>query len=154
MSNGAVILVRAEPTERELAWSLASVPGVDKVERIEGTYQFIVWARSDAVDDLKALPGVRDTDVCWMPNATGSVIPHERDDLEKKIAELETDLRSRTVIGQATGLVMAHKGVSSSDAFGWLVHRSRAANRKLRDMAKEYVEAWDEHLDMQFPDRQ
>lgn len=46
---------------------------------------------------------------------------------------------SRTLIGQATGVVMAKYGVTQDQAFAVLVRCSQAANRKLRDVAAEVV---------------
>jgi GAF domain-containing protein len=46
---------------------------------------------------------------------------------------------SRTLIGQATGVVMAKYGVTQDQAFAVLTRCSQAANRKLRDLAVEVV---------------
>jgi len=47
---------------------------------------------------------------------------------------------SRTLIGQAEGVVMAKYHVTSDQAFAALIRCSQQANRKLRDIATEVVE--------------
>ncbi len=61
-----------------------------------------------------------------------------------QVEQLEDGLKTRTMIGQATGLLMAQEGLSSEEAFQKLVHVSQNANVKLRDIAQRYVEAWEE----------
>ena len=56
-------------------------------------------------------------------------------------AHLKEALHSRTVIGQATGLLMATLRMSPDDAFAELVRMSSHANRKVRDIAAEVVAA-------------
>ena len=56
-------------------------------------------------------------------------------------AHLKRALSSRTVIGQATGLLMATSNLAPDDAFAELAKRSSHANRKLRDVAAEVVAA-------------
>lgn len=63
---------------------------------------------------------------------------------EAHVSQLEEGLQSRTMIGQATGLLMAQEGMSSDEAFQKLVHVSQTANVKLRDIAQRYVQAWEE----------
>ncbi|HWC12976.1 MAG TPA: ANTAR domain-containing protein [Actinomycetota bacterium] len=55
-------------------------------------------------------------------------------------------LATRTVIGQAIGLLMAHEGLTSEEGFARLVGVSQNANIKLRDIAARYVEAWEEKV--------
>lgn len=57
--------------------------------------------------------------------------------------QLKQGLESRTMIGQATGLLMAHEGLTSSEAFQKLVQLSQISNVKLREIAKRYVDAWE-----------
>lgn len=57
----------------------------------------------------------------------------------KENAELKEALRTRTVIGQATGLLMARLNLTPDVAFAVLVKRSSYANRKVRDIAAEIV---------------
>ncbi len=56
--------------------------------------------------------------------------------------QLKEALETRTIIGQATGLLMAQEGLSSEEAFQKLVKVSRNANIKLRDLAQRYADAW------------
>lgn len=65
---------------------------------------------------------------------------------EAQVAQLEEALETRTMIGQATGLVMAQENLSSDEAFQKLVALSQNTNIKLRDLAQRYVTAWGEKL--------
>jgi transcriptional regulator with GAF, ATPase, and Fis domain len=58
------------------------------------------------------------------------------------IDNLRVALGSRTVIGQATGLLMAEYGVSADAAFAVLRRYSMEQNRKLVDIARELVDGW------------
>jgi GAF domain-containing protein len=54
----------------------------------------------------------------------------------KDIADnLETAVRSRTVIDQAKGILMERHGLTPDQAFQFLVHASQASDRELRDVA-------------------
>lgn len=57
-----------------------------------------------------------------------------------EIDNLRTAIGSRTVIGQATGLLMAEYDLSADAAFGVLRRLSMEQNRKLIDVARELVE--------------
>ena len=63
------------------------------------------------------------------------------DDQEDEVRGLRAALRSRHVIGQAQGLLMARHHVSSAAAFAVLVRLSQTSNTKLRDLAEELVQA-------------
>ena len=71
--------------------------------------------------------------------------PRERDVLEElaRVREQNTHLnealRSRTVIGQATGMLMATLSLSPDEAFAELTKMSSYANRKVRDVAAMVV---------------
>lgn len=54
-------------------------------------------------------------------------------------ATLEEALKTRTVIGQAQGVLMAREGVGADEAFDILRRASQRTNRKLRDIAAELV---------------
>jgi GAF domain-containing protein len=54
--------------------------------------------------------------------------------------QLNEALRSRAVIDQAKGILMAQNGVSADEAFRLLVGASQRSNRKLRDIAQELVD--------------
>lgn len=62
---------------------------------------------------------------------------------EMQLGQLEEALQSRTMIGQATGLLMAQEGLTSDEAFQKLVTISQATNVKLRDIAQRYVETFE-----------
>jgi hypothetical protein len=64
-------------------------------------------------------------------------------DRSRQVEQLEDGLQTRTMIGQATGLLMAQEGLTSEEAFQKLVAVSQNANIKLRDIARRYVEAWE-----------
>lgn len=53
--------------------------------------------------------------------------------------QLATALESRTVIGQATGIVMERYGLDEATAFGVMRRISSHDNRKLRDVAAQVV---------------
>lgn len=53
---------------------------------------------------------------------------------------LQQAIRSRAVIEQAKGKIMATKGCSADEAFGILVQASQRENVKLRDVARRIVE--------------
>ncbi|HEV2754374.1 MAG TPA: GAF and ANTAR domain-containing protein [Actinomycetota bacterium] len=57
--------------------------------------------------------------------------------------QLEDALQTRTLIGQATGLLMGQEGLTSDEAFQRLVKVSQNANLKLREIAQRYVETWE-----------
>jgi transcriptional regulator with GAF, ATPase, and Fis domain len=57
----------------------------------------------------------------------------------QKIEHLETAVESRTVIGQAVGMLMERFDLGSERAFALLVRISSHANRKLRDIAEDVV---------------
>ncbi|MFK3983291.1 ANTAR domain-containing protein [Micromonospora sp. NPDC050397] len=57
--------------------------------------------------------------------------------------ELRTALRSRDLIGQAKGVLMQRYGMTSEEAFDWLVTTSQTSNTKLRDVARELITSRD-----------
>lgn len=62
---------------------------------------------------------------------------------EVQVEQLEEGLQTRTLIGQATGLLMAQEGMTSDEAFQKLVKVSQHSNLKLRDVAKRCVDTWE-----------
>jgi hypothetical protein len=62
----------------------------------------------------------------------------------EKVEQLEEALETRTMIGQATGLLMAQDGLTSDQAFQKLVSVSQNSNLKLRDIAQKYVQSWED----------
>lgn len=56
-------------------------------------------------------------------------------------AQLEQALATRDLIGQAKGILMVRQSCSADDAFDVLRRASQRANRKLRDIAQDVVDA-------------
>ena len=65
---------------------------------------------------------------------------------EAEVAGLRKALQTRTVIGQATGLIAARKPCTPEQAFGLLVHVSQHHNIKLYVAARRLVTAFVEDL--------
>jgi GAF domain-containing protein len=61
----------------------------------------------------------------------------------ERVEQLGDALSSRTMIGQAVGLVMHRFGLTGDEAFELLRRHSNDQNRKLVLLAKEMVEEWD-----------
>ena len=59
--------------------------------------------------------------------------------LTQSVERLTRATESRTLIGQATGWVMARYGLSADEAFVYLVRRSQDSNTKLRVLCAEVV---------------
>ncbi|MEV3852952.1 ANTAR domain-containing protein [Streptomyces sp. NPDC050095] len=70
--------------------------------------------------------------------ATHVSLAHESATVQEQLTEA---MRTRDLIGQATGLLMAHQQVDAAQAFAHLVRTSQQENIKLRDLAQRYVEA-------------
>ena len=62
---------------------------------------------------------------------------------KEQAEQLAEGLETRTMIGQATGLLMAQEGMTSEEAFQKLVKVSQTSNVKLREIAQRYVESWE-----------
>ena len=71
----------------------------------------------------------------------------ELDARSAQIEQLQEGLQTRSMIGQATGLLMAQEGLTSEEAFQKLVQVSQHANIKLREVAQRYVDAWEKGKD-------
>jgi transcriptional regulator with GAF, ATPase, and Fis domain len=67
-------------------------------------------------------------------------------DKSAELDQLKEGLQTRTMIGQATGLLMGQEGLSSDEAFQKLVHLSQNTNVKLREIAQRYVETWENRV--------
>lgn len=63
-----------------------------------------------------------------------------------ELEQLKEGLETRTMIGQATGLLMGQEGLTSEEAFEKLVHLSQNTNVKLREIAHRYVEVWEDQV--------
>lgn len=127
----------AEAAEAEGIHSVASFP-LKFGDDIVGALNFYSRERS-------ALhPGQREEALLYAAQA--AVALANARDFEAQgaqVKQLEEGLQTRTMIGQATGILMAQEGLSSEEAFQRLVHVSQASNLKLRDIAQRYVEAWE-----------
>ena len=55
------------------------------------------------------------------------------------VEQLRTALVTRGVIDQAKGIIMAARGIDADAAFALLARQSQQQNRKLRDLAEEFV---------------
>ena len=88
-------------------------------------------------------PGQREEGVLFAAQAAVA-ISNTRAYLGKQtqVDQLEDALETRTLIGQATGLLMAQEGLTSDVAFKKLVVVSQNSNIKLREIAQHYVESW------------
>ncbi len=60
---------------------------------------------------------------------------------DEVIAQLRAAVESRTVIGQATGIIMAQRRCGPEEALNVLVKISNDRNIKLREVARALVEA-------------
>ncbi len=58
----------------------------------------------------------------------------------RQVAQLHEALASRAVIDQAKGIVMAVHRISADEAFTMLVDQSQQEQRKLRDLAEQFVD--------------
>lgn len=90
-------------------------------------------------------PGQREEG--WLFASQAAVTVSNLQDLTAKqlqVGQLEEGLQTRTMIGQATGLLMAQEGLTSDEAFQKLVKVSQASNVKLRDIAQRYVASWED----------
>ena len=66
------------------------------------------------------------------------LIRHDRD--AELLNQLEEALRSRSIIDQAIGILMAQQRCGTSEAFGLLRRRSQSSQTRLRDVAADLVE--------------
>jgi transcriptional regulator with GAF, ATPase, and Fis domain len=76
--------------------------------------------------------------------ALSNAVTHEGD--QTKIAQLEEAIQTRTVIGEAIGLLMASRKCDKDEAFEVLADMSQRSNTKLREIAAKLVEAAPEIL--------
>ncbi|MGI8774478.1 MAG: GAF and ANTAR domain-containing protein [Actinomycetota bacterium] len=76
--------------------------------------------------------------------ALANALTHESD--QTKIAQLEEAVETRTVIGEAIGLLMASRKCDKDEAFQVLTELSQRSNTKVREIAVRLVEAAPEIL--------
>lgn len=70
--------------------------------------------------------------------AMSDALGHSRD--QDKIDQLEGALKTRQMIGQAVGILMATRRIDADEAFDVLRKVSQTSNTKLRDIAEKVVE--------------
>jgi transcriptional regulator with GAF, ATPase, and Fis domain len=74
--------------------------------------------------------------------ALSNALTHRQD--EEKVEQLEEGIRTRQVIGEAVGIVMATRQVNANEAFEILKTISQHTNVKLKEVAAGLVERVDE----------
>jgi GAF domain-containing protein len=83
----------------------------------------------------------------WAGQAAGALAVALRiADGDEKAEQLRGGLDTRTVIGQAVGLLMAQERCTAEQAFALLKHSSQRRNVKLRDVAAGLVAAFEADL--------
>lgn len=128
----------AEAAGSEGIYSVLSVPLQLDGETV-GALNFYSGER----DALR--PGQREEALLFASQAAVSIANvKELVDSRAQADQLGAALQTRTMIGQATGLLMAQESLSSEEAFQKLVRVSQSANVKLREIAQRYVEAWEQ----------
>ncbi len=70
--------------------------------------------------------------------ALANALTHESD--QQQIQQLEEAVKTRQLIGQAVGLVMASQSVDADSGFAMLVRISQNTNVKLRDVAEGLID--------------
>ena len=64
---------------------------------------------------------------------------HDLENTQERVRHLLLGLEHRTVIGQATGILMERHKMDADRAFATLLRVSSQRNRKVRDIAEELV---------------
>lgn len=86
-------------------------------------------------------PAQGDSTVPGSPLPAGAPAPADVvAELAATVDNLEQAVLTRTVIGQATGILMERHKVTADDAFEMLATASNTTNRKVRDLAVDLVE--------------
>lgn len=73
-------------------------------------------------------------------NGTRVTLIAERDALQRTVEQLVKAVASRTIIGQAEGILMARLDIDADHAMDYLRRVSSCSNRKLADIAAEIAE--------------
>jgi len=64
---GALVLLRATPSPRDLVRVFGAMEGVSRVERVRGPYDLVIHIGGSAqVEAIERFPGVIAADVCWL----------------------------------------------------------------------------------------
>lgn len=112
----------------------------------------LLWEGNDRValnlysKDLAAFNG--DLEVAELFAAQAAVVMG----LARRVSQLDTALESRTVIGQAVGILMERYQVDRDQAFRFLTRLSQNSNTKLREVAAELVQDREQSLNDQLSD--
>jgi GAF domain-containing protein len=83
---------------------------------------------------------VRRVDIFAAQASTALTLARRLQAHERHVVEADAALRSRAVIDQAAGIIMAQQQCSADEAMRLLRAHSSNANRKIRDIAAEIVE--------------
>jgi AmiR/NasT family two-component response regulator len=92
-----------------------------------------------------------DRDVAFLLATHGSLAlasTHARTVADLHAAQLRRAIDSRDIIGQAKGILMNRRGISSDEAFDLLRRISQDMNIKIADLARTLA---DRHLDLDLP---
>jgi GAF domain-containing protein len=92
--------------------------------------------RPDAFDDASAELGITFAAYAGVTLAN----KHLYDAQGRIVEQLQNAMRSRAVIEQAKGILMAERRCTAQEAFDVLVHMSQEQNRKLREVAQTLVD--------------
>src|SRR3712207_6993407 len=93
---------------------------------------FFFFQAEDGIRDI----GVTGVQTCALP-ISGHLATSVRDSLE--IAHRARAMTTRTVIGQAEGILMERLGLDAEQAFAYLQRTSQDTNRKLAAVAEDIV---------------
>ncbi len=144
-THGASVL--ADDLTADDRWPHLAVPA--SREHLRSALAALVHADAGAIGVVgcyAAAPGVFAEDdvrtVELLASAAGAALTAVRLRVqgEEAVAQLTRALRSRAVIDQAKGVVMAVRGGSADDAFAYLAQLSQAQNVKLQLIARRVVE--------------
>ena len=80
------------------------------------------------------------------PEKRAAAEPSALDQALERIDQLEVALEHRTVISQATGLMMQRYRLDSVRALAVLTRFSQDENRKLYEVARDLVHAWNDEV--------
>lgn len=110
-------------------------PGADGTMRAE----LLLATVRDVVASLQRVSELLDHELAELSRGVDPEHSAQLDTLRTENAQLREALRSRAVIEQAKGMLMARHRCDPDTAFGMLVAASRRDGRKLRDVAASMV---------------
>lgn len=115
---------------------------------IQSVVAYVLEAQDEVLASLNLMSTRKDAftqhdvDVGSMFAAHAAVILKNisnHESLKRQVEQLEEGLRTRQMIGQAVGIIMATRHCSADSAFETLKTISQNTNRKLREIAEELV---------------